>query len=195
MHLVPRPLENAFVALEPYGPAHVEELHTTARSAPGIWRYMPDDLSVIEDFEDWFEGALEEQRAGRAIFHAVRRKATGALCGSTSYLNVVPAHARLEVGYTWYVPDAQGTEVNPAAKLLMFANAFGCGAERVELKCDARNARSRAAIRKLGAVEEGTLRRHMRTSDGHVRDTVYYSILREEWPEVRARLEARLKRP
>ncbi|MFP3942900.1 MAG: GNAT family N-acetyltransferase [Alphaproteobacteria bacterium] len=192
MRLTPCLLENAHIALEPYTPGHLNELQVAARSAPGIWCYMPDDLSTV-DFPDWFEGALEEQRAGRAIFHAVRRKYTGVLCGSTSYLNIVPAHARVEIGYTWYVPDAQGTEVNPAAKLLMFANAFEAGAERVELKCDARNARSRAAMRKFGAVEEGTLRRHMRMPGGHMRDTVYYSVLREEWPEVRAHLLSRLE--
>jgi N-acetyltransferase len=194
MHLNPRSLENAHVALEPYAPAHQDELHAAARSAPDIWRYMPDNLGAEGfDFADWFNGAVEEQHAGRAIFHAVRRKATGRLCGSTSYLNIVPAHARVEIGYTWYAPDAQGTEVNPAAKLLMFENAFGSGAERVELKCDARNARSRAAMLKFGAVEEGTLRRHMRMPGGYLRDTVYYSVLPDEWPAVRSHLMARLE--
>lgn len=194
MRLAPTPLENAYVALEPYEPRHLDELAAAVRSAPGIWRYMPDDLTAV-DFADWFEGALEVQRKGKMIFHAVRRRATGALCGSTSYLNIAPEHSRVEIGYTWYLPDAQGTDVNPASKLLMLGNAFQSGAERVELKCDARNAHSRAAILKLGAVEEGTLRRHMRISNGHIRDTVYYSVLREEWPKVRAGLEARLESP
>lgn len=183
-------LRNVHVALEPYEPRHREELRAAA-SDPAIWPYMPDDLSG-DDFDGWFTDALKEQDKGCIIFHAVRRAGTGQVCGSTGYLNIAPAHGRVEIGYTWYAPDTQGTEVNPAAKLLMFSHAFDCGAERVELKCDARNARSRAAILKLGAVEEGTLRRHMRLSNGFVRDTVYYSVLREEWPLVRAGLEQRL---
>jgi RimJ/RimL family protein N-acetyltransferase len=104
----------------------------------------------------------------------------------------MPEHKRAEIGFTWYAQSAQGSEVNPAAKLLLFAHAFASGANRVELKCDARNTRSRAAILKLGATQEGILRHHMVMPDGHLRDTVYFSVLAQEWPQVRARLEARL---
>lgn len=181
---------NAHVALEPYEPRHRGEVRAAAAD-PAIWSYMPDDLST-GDFNPWFDGVLTEQAKGKILFFAVRCAATGQVCGSTGYLNIAPAHDRLEIGHTWYAPAAQGTNINPAAKLAMFSHAFACGAQRVELKCDARNARSRAAILKLGAVEEGTLRRHMRISSGFVRDTVYYSVLREEWPKVKAGLEARL---
>lgn len=115
--------------------------------------------------------------------------------GSTRFANADPGNRRVEIGWTWLGRAFQRTALNTEAKLLMLGHAFDqLGCLRVELKTDALNARSRAAIRRLGAVEEGTLRRHMITSTGRVRDTVYYSVLREEWPAVRAGLAARLER-
>jgi RimJ/RimL family protein N-acetyltransferase len=112
--------------------------------------------------------------------------------GQTCYLAIAPEHDRVEVGGTWYAPAAQATHVSPAAKLLMLGHAFACGAERVELKTDARNMRSRNAMLKMGAQFEGIHRRHMRRRDGTRRDTAWYSVIREEWRAVKARLEARL---
>jgi RimJ/RimL family protein N-acetyltransferase len=112
--------------------------------------------------------------------------------GSTSYLAIAPEHAKVEIGATWYEPAAQGTAVNPEAKYLLLANAFAANYNRVELKTDARNARSRAAMRKMGATEEGTLRGHMWMPQGYFRDSVYFSILASEWPQVKAGLETRL---
>ena len=144
-------------------------------------------------------GARQSKASGKSvakgarIVFAVRRLADGAIVGSTSYANIVPEHARLEVGWTWYVRTAQATAINPEAKLLLFANAFEtAGYHRVELKIDSRNARSRAAILKLGAREEGILRGHVWMPAGYWRDTVYFSVLAEEWPTVKAGLEARL---
>ncbi|MEO0871750.1 MAG: GNAT family protein [Pseudomonadota bacterium] len=116
----------------------------------------------------------------------------GEIVGATSFLDVQPRHNRLEIGGTWYRADVRATVVNPAAKFRLLERAFACGFERVELKTDARNARSRAAILKLGARFEGLLRKHMVNHDGSARDTVYYSILAEEWPLVRERVAERL---
>ena len=112
--------------------------------------------------------------------------------GSARFTHIFPAHRRAEIGGTWYAREAQGTAVNPEAKLLLLGHAFAAGLRRVELVCDARNARSRAAILKLGAREEGRLRAHMVLPDGGRRDSLMFSITDEDWPAVRARLEARL---
>jgi RimJ/RimL family protein N-acetyltransferase len=126
------------------------------------------------------------------ITFAVRRLADGALVGSTSFLNIVPEHERVEIGSTWYAPEAQATAVNPEAKYLLFGHAFAAHYNRVELKTDSKNDRSRAAMKKMGATEEGTLRAHMWVPQGYYRDSVYFSVLAAEWPVVRAKLEARL---
>lgn len=117
----------------------------------------------------------------------------GEAVGSSTFLDLRPAHRGLEIGFTWIAPAWRGTFVNPEAKLLMLRHAFETlGCLRVQLKCDARNARSAAAIAKLGAVFEGRLRRHMTMPDGYVRDTLMFSVTDEEWPQVRAGLERRL---
>jgi RimJ/RimL family protein N-acetyltransferase len=136
--------------------------------------------------------------AHRPLSHASRDSSPASggakvkLVGQSCYLNPRPRDAGVEIGSTWYAGSAQGTFVNPAAKLLLIGHAFACGAERVELKTDALNARSRAAMLKMGATFEGIHRRHMRRADGTLRDTAWFSVLREEWPEVKAGLEARL---
>jgi N-acetyltransferase len=190
--LGPRVLTGRFVQLEPLSQAHYAGLRAVAND-PAIWHYMP--ISGAGDgFERWYKDAEKEMAGGGRLAFAVRRLADSALVGSTSYLNIVPEHARAEIGWTWYQAAAQGGAVNPEAKLLLFANAFdAAGYGRVELKTDSTNARSCAAIVKLGAREEGTLRRHMWMHRGYWRDTVYYSVLREEWPAVKAGLEARLR--
>lgn len=132
---------------------------------------------------------------GDTHFFAVVDKGTNQAVGSTSYLDLRPAHRGLEIGNTWLGESARSTRVNPEMKHLMLEYAFGSlGCLRVQLKTDARNLRSQAALRKLGAVYEGTLRKHMICRDGFVRDTVMFSITDEEWPSLRAALEARLTR-
>lgn len=116
----------------------------------------------------------------------------GEIVGSTCFLAVDTHHKRLEIGGTWYHADVRGTVVNPAAKRLLMARAFDWGARRVEWKTDARNARSRAAIEKLGAKYEGIHRNHMLLHDGRSRDTVYFAMVPEEWPAARDRLDARI---
>jgi N-acetyltransferase len=123
----------------------------------------------------------------------IRRAETGAPVGVTTYMEIRPAHRGLEIGSTWIAGPAQGTAINPEAKYLLLRHAFETlGAVRVQLKTDGRNLHSQRAIAKLGALREGVLRRHMILPDGYIRDTVMFSIIAEEWPAVKAGLEARL---
>jgi RimJ/RimL family protein N-acetyltransferase len=136
---------------------------------------------------------MELEAKGQALPFAIVAKSGERIAGSTRYLNIAAEHRRLEIGYTFVGAEWQRTAVNGAAKLLLLGHAFErLGCIRVELKTDSRNAQSRAAIARLGAREEGIFRRHMICADGALRDTVYFSIVAEEWPGIRARLEARL---
>jgi len=190
MQLIAQNLTGRFVQLEPLAEGHREGLRLAAAD-PAIWSYMPLNGSG-KRFDDWFDSGRKSHDSGEHIAFAVRRLADSALVGSTRFLEIVPAHKRAEIGWTWYATSAQASMINPECKLLLFSHAFGAGANRVELKTDARNTRSRAAIAKLGAKEEGIHRAHMVVRDGHIRDTVYFSVILSEWPTVRAGLEARL---
>ncbi len=191
--LGPRVLRGRFIVLEPLGPEHEEEL-ARAGADSEIWRYMPFDVERTGVAEVLARCAAETRR-GTQIAFAVRRLADSAIVGSTSYLAITPEHARVEIGMTWYARSAQATEVNPEAKYLLLGNAFASGYHRVEFKTDANNARSRAALTKLGAKEEGILRGHMWVEKGYFRDSVYFSILETEWPHVEAALLKRLVAP
>ena len=158
---------------------------------PEIWTYMPDTGNG-PGFDAWFDAGRMAHESGVHLAFAVRHLGDNSLVGSTRFLEIVPAHKRAEIGWTWYATSAQASSVNPECKLLLLNHAFAAGANRVELKTDARNARSRAAIAKLGAKQEGVLRARMVMHDGYIRDDVYFSIIRSEWPGVRAGLEARL---
>lgn len=187
--LGPRSLRGRFVALEPLEERHHAALAATAED-PEIWRYIPFDVKAgFAPRLAWF---VSEMAKGTQITFAVRRLADGKIVGSTSYLAITPRDAKMEIGSTWYVADAQGGAVNPEAKYLLLANAFACNYNRVEFKTDSKNVRSRAALKKLGAKEEGILRGHMWMPQGYYRDSVYFSILAAEWPQVKAALEARL---
>jgi len=138
--------------------------------------------------------ALYASDRGTAYVFTVIDRATNRIVGSTRYMDIQAEHRGVEIGWTWYAPEVWGTAVNPECKLLLLTHAFEeWGAVRVMLKTDHRNARSQAAIRKLGAVYEGTLRQHRVRPDGTLRDTVVFSILDREWPAVRAGLYARLQ--
>ncbi len=189
MELAARILEAGRVRLEPFEEHHREGLAALAAAEPDIFRHMPFAIAE-KGYGWWFDALRADQAAGRSIPHAVY--ADDKLTGQTCYLNIRPRDAGVEIGSTWYARAAQGTFVNPSCKLALIANAFAQGAERVELKTDALNAQSRAALLKLGATFEGTHRRHMRRADGTLRDTAWYSVIREDWPEVRAKLEERL---
>ena len=179
------------VRLEPLTEAHRANLAPAADHAE-IWDHMPIRASG-DGFDAWFDHSLELAIAGREAVWAVRTMADGALVGSTRYLAIEPEHRRLEIGHTWYAPAVWGGQVNPACKLALLRYAFETlGFNRVELKTDNRNLRSQAAIAKLGAAREGVFRAHMVRRDGTLRDSVYFSIVRDEWPGVRDRLAARL---
>jgi len=188
--LGPWPLVGRFVALEPLEPRHHGELARIADAEPDIWTYMPLDMAA--GFAAKLAFIAGENAKGAWRTYAVRRHQDGALVGSSSYMAIAPADARLEIGATWFAAGARGTAANPEAKLLMLGNAFEAGYNRVEFKTDSKNARSRAALKKLGATEEGTLRAHMWMPQGRFRDSVYFSILAAEWPQIRAGLERRL---
>ncbi len=184
-----RTLKGRFIALEILEDRHFDGL-VTAGKDPAIWTYMPHDVSKgPRVFLEWL---ARENKSGRMTTYAVRRLADDAVVGSSSYLNIVPEHARVEIGATWYEPGAQASAVNPEAKYLLLGNAFDANYNRVELKTDSKNTRSQAAMSKMGATEEGTLRAHMWMPQGYYRDSVYFSVLAKEWPAVKAGLEARL---
>lgn len=190
MRLEPQILENAHVRLEPMAEHHREGLRPLAAEQE-LW----DWTSLRGDgphFDAWFDMMLGQQAAGSQISHAVRLARSGELAGHTAFLAIDGEHARVEVGWTWYGAPWRGGVVNPACKRLMLGRAFEAGALRVELKTHGRNERSQRAMTRMGAVREGTLRSHMQTWRGNRRDTVYFSVLADEWPAVRAGLEARL---
>lgn len=192
--LAPVTLAGAHVRLEPLAASHVDALWDVGRD-PALWTYSTVPMTGRDDMRRYVETALAEQAAGTAMPFVHVEPAGGRVVGSTRFGNYAPEHARVEIGWTWIAGPWQRTAVNTEAKRLMFAHAFETlRLGRVELKADALNARSRAAMRRLGAVEEGTLRRHMTTAYGRVRDTVYFSVLADEWPRVRAHLDARLAR-
>ena len=179
--------------LEPLADEHAGELYLAARD-PRIWELMEIDASASpRAFATWFGHAMGASRAGEEVPFAVRDRWSGSVVGSTSYLALAPEHRRLEVGSTWYAPDVWGTGLNAECKLLLLGHAFErLGCVRVELKTDARNERSRAAMLAFGATFEGVFRKHMQRRYG-VRDTAWYSVIDDEWPAVRARLEERAR--
>lgn len=194
MNLVHQPLENAHVRLEPLTERHRDLLRGAAMADPGTWAWWPRDM-IGEGWDAQFDWQLAEQAAGRWLLHAViapHGSGVGHAVGQSCYLAIRPEHHGVEIGGTWYGPGARGTKINPAAKRLLLGHAFDCGAERVELKTDSRNAASRAAMLKMGATFEGIHRRHMRRPDGGWRDTAWFSVIREDWPRVRDGLDARL---
>jgi N-acetyltransferase len=192
MQVVPTILEDAIVRLRPLAEADVDAL-TAIGIDPAIWEWVPTPVRTREDMQRYVANALAEQAKGSACPFVIEDVAHGAVVGCTRYGAIEPQHRRLEIGWTWIEPPFQRTPINTHAKWLLLRHAFEeLGAHRVELKTDALNARSRAAILRLGAKEEGVLRKHVITASGRIRDTVYYSILDTEWPEVRAGLLARL---
>lgn len=183
-------LEDAFVRLEPLAEAHREPLRQACAADAEIWTALYPYSLAGEHFDPRFRELLAEAARGATLPFAV--VVAGEVVGMTSFLAVDPINASVEIGATYYRPEARGGATNPAAKRLLLAHAFAAGARRVQLKVDALNARSRAAVLKLGAVQEGILRQDRVTWTGRVRDTVHFSILAAEWPTVRARLDARL---
>jgi len=186
-------LEGSLVVLEPLTFEHEDGLFEAARD-PGIWRWMPVDPTADRMvFRSWLEDALVASEAGTEAAFATLDARTGEPIGSTRYLALRPMDQGLEIGWTWLAPSRWGTGANVEAKLLMLEHAFErLGCIRVEFKTDARNQRSRDAIAALPAKFEGVFRKHMILPDGGTRDSAYYSITNDEWPETRENLQRRL---
>jgi RimJ/RimL family protein N-acetyltransferase len=193
---VPQALEGKAVRLEPIRPAHEELFWDAAKDdLDDIFRWIPYAMKTREDFRQWMAKAFAEQERGDSIVFATVERTSGRVVGSTRFMNIDRANRRVEIGSTWIAPAWQRSAVNTEAKYLMLRHAFEIwGCFRVELKTDALNQKSRNAILRIGAKEEGTLRRHVITWTGRVRDSVFFSILDSEWPEAKARLEERMER-
>lgn len=190
MDIQPITLSGAIVRLEPLDARYAEDLAAVATPDLFAYHFPPSEftpagwralIELVRARPDWCPFAIVLQATGKAI-------------GVTSFLEIQPAHRTVEIGFTWIAKGYQGTAVNPEIKYLMLRHAFEDQvALRVQLKTDDRNAQSRRAIEKLGAVFEGVLRNHMITPDGYHRSTAMFSIIDSEWPAVKARLEARLR--
>ena len=181
------------VRLEPLSLKHLDGLCAIGLDAP-LWQWTTNRLRDREEMRDYIETALDEQQRGVSLPFATLLTATGQTVGSTRFANMDLKNRRVEIGWTWIGVPWQRTAVNTEAKYLMLCHAFETlGCQRVEFKTDALNSRSRQAILRLGAKEEGVLRRHMVTYSGRLRDTGYFSIRDDEWPSVKARLQAKLQ--
>jgi N-acetyltransferase len=190
--VAPVTLEGPRLRLEPLTAAH-----HAAFCAVGLddelWRWIPAPVRTPDEMAAYIGFALQEQATGRALPFAVVEKSSQRVIGSTRYGAIEPAHRRVEIGWTWLARPWQRTATNTEAKYLLLRHAFeALGCIRVELKTDALNERSRAAIQRIGGREEGILRNHMITASGRIRHTAYYSIVTDEWPEVKTNLERKL---
>ncbi len=193
MKIEPVTLQGRVVRLEPLALAHVPGLARIGLD-PELWRWIPTQVADAAQMQAWVQTALDEQTAGTSLPFAIISQASGEAIGSTRYMNIVPAHRRLEIGSTWLSTAAQRSGANTETKLLLLTHAFeALKAIRVELKTDALNSKSRAAIARIGGIEEGIFRRHVICASGRVRDTVYFSMLDNEWPAVKARLCSMLR--
>lgn len=191
MTLAVVPLENRLVRLDPFTPALEAEVRAALDCDAPSWDIMVG-AAYGPHFDGWWRSALATMEQGTRIAWAVRRASDGAVIGTTSLYEIKPDYRRCEIGSTFYRPDARGGPVNPSCKRLLLGHAFDAGAVRVEIITDAVNPASQAAIRKLGARDEGLLRKHKITWKGRIRDTAQFAILDEDWPDVRERLDTRL---
>lgn len=194
MRVEPIVLEGRLVRLEPLALRHLGAL-CEAGLGTNAFRWFTDPIETEEQMRRHVEWAVAAASAGTQVCFATIDRATGRAVGSTHYLNIERLHHRLEIGYTWLSPTVHGRGHNSEAKLLQMEHAFErLGANRVEWKTDALNERSRAALLGIGATLEGIFRNHVIVADGRLRHSAYYSVIREEWPQVKERLEARLTR-
>ncbi len=191
----PVTLEGAHIRLEPLSLAHHEALCAVGFE-DSIWGWNPrPPLRTPDDMRAYIESALRQQAEAHSLPFATIDKASGRAVGSTRYADIDRENHRLEIGYTWIAPPWQRTVVNTEAKYLMFRHAFETlGCIRVELKTDSLNEKSRNAILRVGAQQEGIFRNHMLTASGRIRHSVYFSIIDSEWPAVKAQLEEKLAR-
>ena len=186
-------LEGRYVRLEP-----LTAEHTTGLAEIGLdedlWKWIPTPVRTLEEMSAYVQTALGEGASGSALPFALIDKLSGRIIGSTRYGNIDRVHHRVEIGWTWVARQWQRSAVNTEMKYLLLRHAFETlKCIRVELKTDSLNERSRAAVLRIGAREEGTFRNHMITASGRIRNTVYFSVLDSEWPDVKTRLECKLR--
>jgi RimJ/RimL family protein N-acetyltransferase len=189
MNIEAKVLQGRFIRLEPLAEAHYDDLKRACDADPEIWPLYPFSMAG-EHFDIWKGAVAKRVTRGEAIAYAVLRD--DEIVGVSLFAAIDRPNRRMEIGNTYFRPDVRGGAVNPEAKLLMLAQAFEAGAVCVQLRVDAANARSRAAVAKLGARQDGILRRDRITWTGRMRDTIVFSILDDEWPDIKARLAARL---
>jgi RimJ/RimL family protein N-acetyltransferase len=194
MNVEPMILRGKTVRLEPLALEHLAPL-TQVGLHPELWRWIPTQTRTADDMRTYIETALDELQRGLSVPFVIVDASTTQVIGSTRYSNIQSFHRRLEIGWTWITPSHQRTAANTEAKFLLLSHAFEVlGAMRVEFKTDALNEKSRNALLRIGAVQEGIFRRHVLMDTGRVRDTVYFSIIDSEWPAVKENLKKRLER-
>jgi RimJ/RimL family protein N-acetyltransferase len=196
MWVEPVTLVGSVVRLEPLGRQHLDGLFAAA-AEPSIWQWMPVDASTSrEDMTRWLEDALAARDSGIQQPFTIIAQESGTVVGSTRYLEIMPHDHTIEIGWTWLATAVQRTVVNTECKYLLLRHAFETlGAMRVQLKTDLRNTRSQNAIARIGGVREGVLRKHRIVQGNHQRSTVVFSIIDDEWPAVKARLESWMLAP
>lgn len=193
MQVRPVTLEGVHVRLEPMREAHADGL-VAAGCGRGLFRFFPFSLESEEAMRGYVSACSAASPEGGMLPFTTIERASQRIVGATSFLAIEPAHKRLEIGATWITPELQRSAVNTEAKLLQLTHCFeALGCNRVEFKTDERNERSRAALARIGAKEEGRFRAHMLMPDGHLRTSVWFSVIASEWPGVKQNLAAKLR--
>ncbi len=194
MKLQPVTLEGPRVRLEPLQLIHLEALCDVGLD-PDLWKVTTTRVTTEAEMRKYILTALQWHVQGTGLAFAIIDKSSGVVVGSTRYANAEPAHKRLEIGWTWIGRSWQQTHINTETKYVLLKHAFETlGCMRVEFKTDALNRQSRKALLRIGAKEEGTLRKHMIVAEGRIRDSVFYSVVDSEWPAVKKTLETMMKR-
>jgi N-acetyltransferase len=195
MSFEPVVLRGQIVRLEPLTAQHVDALVEVGLHEE-LWRWTTTRIRTEAEMRDYVETALRWQREGTALPFVTIAQDSGNAIGTTRFANIDRENRRAEIGWTWVTPARQRSGANVEAKYLMLEHAFErLACNRVEFKTDSLNEKSRRALLGIGAIEEGTLRNHMVVWDGRLRHSVYFSVIRSEWPDVKERLQARLRRP
>ena len=193
MNLTPITLESFHVQLQPLSESHLDGLCEVGLD-PDLWKLNPTQILDRDSMTRYIRAALSDQEKGVSLPFATIHRASQKIVGTTRFMNIDVTNKRLEIGSTWIAKPWQRTAINTEAKYLMMRHAFETlGCNRVEWKTDMLNTQSRNAILRLGAKQEGIFRQHVVTWSGRLRDSVYFSVIAPEWPEVKAGLEAKIK--
>ncbi len=193
MHITSVVLTGECVEIRPMEIYHVQELFDAGNN-PDIWSYMPMRVQSIEDMKHLVNGALQTREQGTEFPFVIIDRDSGKIVGSTRFLNISIPNSNLEIGWTWLSPTVWRTRINTECKYLLLKHCFETlGTIRVQLKTDSRNVRSQQAIERMGGIKEGVLRNHTIMPDGYLRDSVFYSVIDQEWALVKEKLESMLR--